>query len=231
MLFVPIIHSQGKLSGRIADLYSISGYLELTLCSLSRNLDMVDVEVGDNPADTWRLHKYLLTTSSDYFRAVVNSPFQEGVENKVILGEEDNAVFALFVQWLYSRTFTATDMDILLRTYVLGDRLAAPDFAALALDKIYMDAPWYSFSPYQIIWVTENTTSNSALRRLVIESTAFKILNGTLSSFTAEDWDALAPVHCDILQVVTNSSHTNARVNALPNPVQLPPRSTYTDAN
>lgn len=185
--------------------------------------------VGDDPANTWHLHRPLLCSQSRYFNAIVSSRFKEGIENKVTLDEEDNAVFALFVQWLYSRGFSTGNMDLLLRAYVLGDRLGAPGFANFALDRIFIDARWHPFTPEQVIWVTEHTMPTSALRKLIIDTIAFRTLTGSLTSFSEESLEVLAPVHGDILLAITQLSRENLRANNYAAPLQMPPRSAYTD--
>lgn len=191
---------------------------------------MIEVVVGEDSTNTWRLHQNLLSSVSSYFRALASSGFQEGIEKKVTLKEEENAIFALFVQWLYTRVFFTGDIDFSIRAYVLGDRLGAPEFASFALDKIYVDSRWYAFPAHQVIWVTEHTTSGSALRRLVLDSVAYKIVHGSLPTFSTDDWEVLAPVHGDLLQAVFRLTHSNARRRNFMT-LAAPPRSTYIDKN
>ncbi|KAJ2899790.1 hypothetical protein MKZ38_002803 [Zalerion maritima] len=65
--------------------------------------DRVDVVVGHNGrARTWRLHKDLVSQFSTYFAAAMKGGTDEAVAGKFLLLEQEPAVFALFVQWLYS---------------------------------------------------------------------------------------------------------------------------------
>jgi hypothetical protein len=193
------------------------------------NVGMVDVVVGEDEANIWRLHENLLCSESSFFSAAFSNPFQEAAEKKVYLVGEDNAVFALFVQWLYTRSFSTADMDLILRAYVLGDRLRAASFSANAIDKIYMTACWCTFTVEQALWVVEHTIPESALRKLIMDSMAFKILTGSLAAFSSEDWESLAPIHCELLQAVTSLAQFNARANRFA-PLMLPPRLAYTES-
>lgn len=94
---------------------------------------MVDVIVGDDVTNTWHLHEALLCEASSFFKAAVQGVFQEARERKVQLPEEKNYLFALFVQWLYSGDFATQDMTILLRVYILGGRLQAPNFTQIGV--------------------------------------------------------------------------------------------------
>ena len=97
---------------------------------------MIEVVVGKEGA-AYFLHERILAAGSTFFKAVNDSPFKEGSERKVTLTQDENPVFQLFVQFLYTRTFHTSSMQLLLKAYVLGDKLGAPDFQAHSLDKIY----------------------------------------------------------------------------------------------
>lgn len=54
----------------------------------------------------WRLHENLLSGISDFFRSAFNSGFQESIEDKLTMPEDDPNSFELFVRWLYIRALT-----------------------------------------------------------------------------------------------------------------------------
>ena len=56
----------------------------------------------------WRLHENLLSGISDFFRSAFNSGFQESIEDRLTMPEDDPHSFELFVRWLYIRTLTPT---------------------------------------------------------------------------------------------------------------------------
>ncbi|PGH18146.1 hypothetical protein AJ80_04533 [Polytolypa hystricis UAMH7299] len=198
------------------------------LSILCGGVDMIEVVVGGDPANTWRLHENLLCAASSYFKAAVSSRFSEGLNKKVSLPMDDNVIFMLFVEWLYTRNFRVNNMRTLFHAYVLGDRLGAPGFTSRVLDNIYDGIQWYEVKPDEVIWVIENTMAASALQRLLIDTVAFKVLTGSLATFSSAEWEALAPVQNEILQSASKLSQWNV-LQHQPRPMSRPPRTEYTD--
>jgi hypothetical protein len=162
---------------------------------------VVKILVGDE-ACLWVIHSRLLCASSKYFEAATRSLFREGVEKEVVLKEENNEVFSLFVQWLYSGTFTTISLDLLLRAYVLGDRFGSHGFQTLAFDKIYsMNTSRCSFTADHAVWVSENTIRDSTLRKFTMDTLSFGLLNGTLQ-LSDNDRRLLASNYLDILRSI-----------------------------
>lgn len=171
------------------------------LCILSDDNEIIHVVVGNN-ATLWAIHRKLLCSHSNFFSAAINSAFREGAEKKVILREELNDVFSLFVQWLYSGSFTTNAHPLLLRAYVLGDKLGSPGFQSLAFDKIYaFNVSNCHFTAEQAVWVSENTLPDSMLRKFTMDTMAFGLLNGSLR-LSKDEWELLTPIQLDILRSV-----------------------------
>lgn len=171
------------------------------LCMLSGDDEMIEVVVGED-ASLWVIHKKLLCAQSSFFQAAINSRFREGTERRVVLEEDDNDAFSIFVQWLYSGFFTTISLRILLHAYVLGDKLGASSFQSLAFDKIYsMNVGCCRFTPEQAVWVSANTLPESTLREFAMDTLALSLLNNTLE-LSREDWDLLTPVHIEILHSI-----------------------------
>jgi len=181
------------------------------LCMLSGDNEMIEVVVGED-ASLWAIHKKLLCDQSNFFKAAINGRFREGSEKRVVLKEDDNDAFSLFVQWLYSGFFTTISLRILVRAYVLGDKLGARNFQSLAFDKIYsMNTDCCRFTPEQAVWVAANTLSKSTLRKFAMDTLAFGLFNNTLE-LSSEDWCLLAPVHIEILHSVQSMSKFQPRL-------------------
>jgi len=162
---------------------------------------MIEVVVGED-ASLWTIHKKLLCAQSSFFKAAINSSFREGAEKRVVLKEDDNDAFSIFVQWLYTGSFTTISLHILIRACVLGDKLGVRNFQCLAFDEIYsMNAGFSRFTPEQVVWVAENTLPESTLRKFAVDTLAFGVFNNILE-LSNEDWCLLAPVHVEILQRV-----------------------------
>lgn len=153
-------------------------------------------------ATQWAIHRKLLCSQSNFFKTAINSAFRKGTEKKVILSEDQNNVFSLFVQWLYSGSFATNSLPLLLRAYVLGDKLGSSGFQTLAFDKIYaLNISNCHFTAEQAVWVSENTLPDSMLKRVTMDMMAFGLLNGSLNP-SDEGWEALAPIQLDILRSV-----------------------------
>lgn len=171
---------------------------------------MVDVVVGEN-SSLWRIHKNILVPHSRFFGAALKGPFTEGAENKVTLPEEDNLVFTLFVQWLYSETFNCNKIPILLRAYVLGDKIGSLAFRQDVLYKLHqVNLQKPSFTVEQVMWVADNTTHGSKLRALTMDTFALAVMNKVIEP-KAKEWDILAPFNREIIQSMSSLAKANAR--------------------
>ena len=161
---------------------------------------MIEIVIGDG-AEVWCLHEAILAAGSTFFKAAMNSPFKEGSERKVTLPEEDNLAFQLFVQYLYTRTFHTNATGLLLKAYVLGDKLGAPNFKALALDKIFdIQRQCCRFTAKQVPWLVENTLPGCGLQRLTIDTI---VAHGTwrkILKYGKEDWERLAPIMPELME-------------------------------
>lgn len=164
---------------------------------------MVEIVVGKNAA-VWHLHQALLCSTSRSFDAVINSLFREGREKKVVMADEDNAVFTLFVQWLYTKAFSTVSSWELIRAYVLGDRLQAEGFRTTAMNKLYTANAHKctcTCTCDQVLSVAENTILESALRRLTADSIAYGMLTKSLG-FSEEEKRSLAPISADVMRSI-----------------------------
>jgi BTB/POZ domain len=162
---------------------------------------MIEVVVGKEAA-LWFLHEKLLSAGSTFFKAAIHNPFKERNERKITLVTDENLVFQLFVQHLYTRTFQTNSMGLLLQAYVLGDRLGAPDFQAQALDQIYaLNHHSCEFNAKQVLWVFNNTLPHCGLRRFTADTVAHATLRQELN-YGKEDWEMLAPVMPELMEGV-----------------------------
>jgi hypothetical protein len=162
---------------------------------------MIEVVIGE-VTSPWAIHKTLLCANSTFFQVAINGLFREGQEKKVYLKDEANEVFSLFVQWIYSGSFVTTSLPLLLRAYVLGDKLGSPRFQVYAFDKIYgMNMRHCYFTPEQAVWVSENTMPESMLRTFTMDTIAFGLVNNTLIP-SKDDWELMAPIYLQILSSI-----------------------------
>lgn len=172
---------------------------------------MIEVVVGED-ASLWAIHKKLLCSQSSFFKAAIDSSYREGAEKRVVLKEDDDDAFSIFVQWLYTGSFTTMSLRILIRAFVLGDKLGVRNFQCLAFDKIYsMNVGCCRFTPEQVAWVAENTLPESTLRKFAVDTLAFGVFNNILE-LSSEDWCLLVSVHVEILQRVQSMCRSQPRL-------------------
>jgi BTB/POZ domain len=170
---------------------------------------MIELVVGEEAA-VWFLHEKLLSAASTFFKAAINGRFKEGNERKITLVIDENLVFQLFVQYLYTRTFQTNSMRLLLRAYVLGDKLGAPDFQAHALDEIFgLNQHDCQFTAEQVLWVSNNTLPHCGLRRFTADTVAHGALTQKLK-YGKEDWEMLARVMPELMDGVISIARVQA---------------------
>jgi hypothetical protein len=93
-------------------------------------------------------------------------------------------------------------MRLLLRAYVFGDQLGAPDFQAPVLDKIFgLNHHYCQFTAEQVLWVFDSTLPKCGLRRLTADTVAHGTLRQKLN-YGKEDWEMLAPVMPELMDGV-----------------------------
>jgi BTB/POZ domain len=172
---------------------------------------MIEIVVGEEAA-VWFLHEKLLVASSTFFKAAINSRFKEGSERKITLAADEDLVFRLFVQYLYTRAFQTSSMRLLLQAYVLGDKLGAPEFQAHALDKIFsLNHSHCHFTAEQVLWVFDNTLPECGLRKLAADTVAHGTLRQKLN-YVKEDWEMLAPIMPELMEgIISIAGEQDAR--------------------
>ena len=129
----------------------------------------------------YRLHKDLLISKCPYFRASLSSGFPEGKTNEVHLAEDVPAAFNVFVQWLYSGTFspmeTANDVSVKTRAYVMADALLTVEFKNDLVDFIRQ---WYimQFMGAEILTVlAKNDAFHGQLKCFALDQLACNLLS------------------------------------------------------
>lgn len=84
--------------------------------------DEVEVEVSE-----YTLHKDLLCSSSEFFRAAFRGQMKESLSGKMHLPEETSENFDIFAEWVYSRRLpTRISAQRLLDIYFFADRYRVP---------------------------------------------------------------------------------------------------------
>jgi len=121
------------------------------------------------------IHKDLLTSKSEFFRAALTGDWEESKSQKVHLPEDDPAAFEMFAHWLY---FTEVDFEVndrafttLSEAWFLGDKLQAIAFKIAVINEfvptMYKTERLTTLQNIKDIY--SRTLPNSPLRRLIVD--------------------------------------------------------------
>lgn len=142
---------------------------------------MVTVLVG--PEETaFRIHKGLLCSKSEYFRAAFEGSFRESTEKKIQLRDEDSKIFQFYAALIYTDKAALSwneeefDVDVCCRLYVLADRLGSENIQNIVMDVIHgrcsrLDLPIFGLGT--INHVFNNTLPGSRLRAILIDVASY----------------------------------------------------------
>ena len=136
--------------------------------------------------------KDLLCEKSPYFSAATKDCWPVDDEGRIPLPNDDPAVFALYMQWIYrGRIFSRQDMgdtggnreeiDLLIEAFVLGEKLQDQECRDAVVDCLVdaVDTPdgqdkrWYP-TPGAIDRAYRGTPEGSPLRRLLVDMYFFR---------------------------------------------------------
>ncbi|KAL9024693.1 MAG: hypothetical protein Q9180_007835 [Flavoplaca navasiana] len=141
--------------------------------------EVVTILVG--PEETpFRIHKGLLCSKSEYFRAAFEGSFKETTEKSVHLRDDDPAVFQFYASLIYTQqpivgwVHGQHDVDVYCRLYVLADKLGSEAIQNVAMDLVhkrcaddYLDLT----EADTINYVFNNTLPGSRLRAILTDAT------------------------------------------------------------
>ncbi|MCJ1243484.1 hypothetical protein MMC30_000681 [Trapelia coarctata] len=126
------------------------------------------------------IHKGLLCSISDYFRAAIDGSIEEAEEQKIELLQDDPEVVGRFQLWLYSEKVldkgeksTALEYSMLVNLYVFAESRCIPRLQNDLIDAILRKSRQEHRSPTPSDGdMYSNTASSSPLRKLVIDMAA-----------------------------------------------------------
>ncbi|CZT09925.1 uncharacterized protein RCO7_02246 [Rhynchosporium graminicola] len=118
---------------------------------------------GPNPVE-FLIHKEIVCHNSGVLAVAFNGNFIEGRTQTYRIDDTTERAFKLFMQWLYSKSFTLVEL------WVLADMLLMPSLQNAIIDVMmkiyYQDA---DFPAYICEYVYQHTEKDSALRRLLVK--------------------------------------------------------------
>ena len=146
--------------------------------------EIVKVEVGHLKVP-FKVHKQVLCSSSDYFKAALKQCWHESDGIPLTLPEHDAEVFHLYINWLYSRKIETTQGDnptqfaqyeLLSKAAVFGEVLQDIEFKDHVMDTFVVLANMSN--PLGIRWIPpaksvsrifDNLPKDSGGRRLMVD--------------------------------------------------------------
>ncbi|KAL8890625.1 MAG: hypothetical protein Q9215_002271 [Flavoplaca cf. flavocitrina] len=146
--------------------------------------EVVTILVGPEKTP-FRIHKGLLCSKSEYFRAALEGFFKESTEKSVHLRDEDPGIFQFYATWIYSQklvvgfTQRQLSMDVCCRLYVLADKLGSDDVQNLAIDLIHERCTRSyddDINSSIVNFVYDNTLPDSRLRAILIDIASYEVL-------------------------------------------------------
>ena len=152
---------------------------------------MVDIFVGAERTK-FHLHRDLLCSRSDYFRACFVGDFKEAQQRELSLPEDDAESFDLFVTWLYGTHLKKISSDDELPAYfgltILANKLCLEYLQNQATDHILR---FYRIHPrpvdYQYLrYLSQKTSSTDIVRKFLVPVAAWAVVASQTPELTAD---------------------------------------------
>lgn len=140
----------------------------------------VTLLVGETKA-AFIVHEEKLFEASSFFKAAFTSDFKEGSERTMTLPEDDEAVFDLFVEWLYYGSYQlpslpagifgkASELSMQpVQLFVLADKYDVPQLKNLILLKIFLafkESKCGTITKETFAYAFQHTPQKSSIRKL-----------------------------------------------------------------
>ncbi|KAK4547289.1 hypothetical protein LTR36_000944 [Oleoguttula mirabilis] len=136
--------------------------------------EVVEVIVGEDKR-IFLVHKNLLRNNSAFFDAALKEEWKEGQQRKVTLEDEESELFYRYVQWLYTgriscKTSTVAGCEVLVKLYVLGEKLLAPTLRDAAINGIVSAARTGKIPVEKNVdYIYQGTLAGSPARQLMFD--------------------------------------------------------------
>lgn len=153
-----------------------------------------------------------------FFKAACLEDSREHQENMIELVNDDPAVFALFVEWLYYGEYAIAPLKSLksctlpgrvsidAECWVLGNKLACAEFKRYAMGRLYNQHMAVLFSrpisAHDVQFASENSPETSKLRQFFVHLAATNIANQNKVQGSLDEWDKLVLSHSDLRRLL-----------------------------
>ncbi|TEY87453.1 hypothetical protein BOTCAL_0002g00620 [Botryotinia calthae] len=161
--------------------------------------EFVQIIVGPELKEFF-VHKTLIRSSCDFFERAFNGRFGEGIENKMLLPEDDPEVFEIFINWMYSGHLRGGLKEAML---IIDIWIFAQKCQAITLKNCAMNALQdalgneqmgrFPLSNSEVVRIYENTAWDDELRVFAVAMLAWEIQFGD-----QEDVDNLESIFEDV---------------------------------
>lgn len=135
---------------------------------------IVFVDVGPERI-RYAIHKGLLCSRSDYFKAALTGNFSEAAEQVVTLDDEDPEIFRKFNAWLYTDVLVedpgpeVIQWSLLFNLYVFAEKRIIPLLQNAAIDEIIRAHAEACIPTEEIRHAWARTAETSPLRKLLVD--------------------------------------------------------------
>jgi hypothetical protein len=175
-----------------------------SLAGLAIELRIGTATSTHNTSTSWFLPKRLISQHSPFLEAACHRDFKECRENLIELPDDDPAVFALFVEWMYYRDYGISPLSLLSRTgidsvsvdakcWVLGDKLLCTEFKNHAMRRLYAHHTAKIFgrpiSTHDVQFACDNSAQSSRLQGLYVDLIATNFGRQDRVPGTGDEWN------------------------------------------
>ncbi len=137
----------------------------------------VTLVVGETKT-AFQVHEADLFEASPFFKAAFTSDFRESSERTMTLPEDDEAIFELFVNWLYRQRYDIPSSpkdpkrySEPIRLFVLADKYDVRSLKNLIVSQLFLAFKAGAETPElnAISYAYKHTSQNSIIRKLLID--------------------------------------------------------------
>ncbi|CBX98424.1 hypothetical protein IAQ61_010516 [Plenodomus lingam] len=163
---------------------------------------VVEIRVGKDEEEVFKVHQDLLTARSIFFKTALSGNWKEALERHVVLPEDDPSTFKKYIHLLYTGKLAiipnltpsietiGEEFDALAHLYVLAEKLLDTETkktvlkAMLAASRVpRLDGTIFSpgFTTIEIIY--EGTSAGSPMRKVLVDLYVYRAHRDSVTSF------------------------------------------------
>jgi hypothetical protein len=179
----------------------------------------------ESTSNTWSLPQRLISHYSPFLEAACLLVAKERRENQIKLPDDDPAVFAFFVEWLYYGEYGIAplslpfrvgkdDVNVHVKCWILGDKLLCSEFKNYAMSRLYDQHNAKLFgrpvSTVDVQYACDNSAEDSKLRKLYVDFVATNFGKLGRVQGTVDEWDSVLTSYADMRRLLLQSFRLEA---------------------